>query len=155
MELVIPGRGTVTLKSLVLDYNGTMALDGELLPQVKDSINQLSKEFSIMVITADTFGTVKAECSKLPVQVKVLESQDHTQEKALFVQNLGAETTLAIGNGTNDQDMLSLAGIGVLVLGPEGCSSEALNKADILVRSIEDALALLIHPKRLIATLRR
>lgn len=155
MELVIPGRGTVTLKSLVLDYNGTLALDGELLPRVKDTINQLSKEFSITVITADTFGTVKAACSNLPVKVKVLESQDHTQEKALFVQNLGAETTLAIGNGTNDQDMLSMAGIGVLVLGPEGCSCEALNKADILVRSIEDAFALLIHPKRLIATLRR
>jgi soluble P-type ATPase len=155
MEIFIPGRGTLNFNSLVLDYNGTLALDGELLPNVADYLQRLSKELAIYVITADTFGTVEAQCSELPVQIKVLESKNHTLEKAAFVRGLGAGTTFAIGNGTNDQDMLRFAGVGVLVLGPEGCSQEALNKADILVRNIEDALALLVHPKRLLATLRR
>jgi soluble P-type ATPase len=155
LNFTVPGRGTLNINALVLDYNGTIALDGILFPTIANYLCRLSKYIEIHVITADTFDSVRTQCAKLPVQVHVLETEDHTQEKANFVQGLGAEGVYAIGNGTNDQDMLRYARVGVLVLGPEGCSREALDKADILIRNIEDALELLENPKRLIATLRR
>jgi soluble P-type ATPase len=51
--------------------------------------------------------------------------------------------------------MLEKAGLGVFVIGPEGSAVEALLKADVVVPNICAALELLIHTKRLIATLRR
>lgn len=151
----VPGRGILTIKSLVLDYNGTIALDGILLSTVAQYLERLTKDLDIYIITADTFDSVRKQCAALPVKIHVLETENHTLEKADFVQGLGADEVFAIGNGTNDQDMLKCSKVGVLLLGPEGCSREALDKADIFVRSIEDALALLENPKRLIATLRR
>jgi soluble P-type ATPase len=51
--------------------------------------------------------------------------------------------------------MLEEAALGIAVLGPEGLAVPALLAADVLVASIEDALDLLLNPRRLIATLRR
>jgi len=62
---------------------------------------------------------------------------------------------VAIGNGANDVAMLSEAAHGIAGLGPEGLAVSALLAADVLVASIDDALELLLNPKRLIATLRR
>jgi hypothetical protein len=45
MELAIPGFGTLRLEHLVLDYNGTLALDGRrcpadlLAPSVTDALD--------------------------------------------------------------------------------------------------------------------
>jgi soluble P-type ATPase len=44
---------------LICDYNGTLAIDGTLVPGVYDLLKLLEKEIEIYVITADTFG--KAE----------------------------------------------------------------------------------------------
>ena len=51
--------------------------------------------------------------------------------------------------------MLKEAAIGIAVLGPEGMASDLLETADVLVMDINDALDLLLHPKRLVATLRK
>jgi soluble P-type ATPase len=59
-----------------------------------------------------------------------------------------------IGNGGNDQLILKEAGLGIAILGDEGISVTAMKNADILVKTISDALDLLLKPKRLIATLR-
>jgi soluble P-type ATPase len=71
------------------------------------------------------------------------------------VEQLGTEQVVAIGNGANDAQMLSAAALGIAILGREGLASEALQAADLVVGGIEDALDLLLHPPRLIATLRR
>jgi soluble P-type ATPase len=51
--------------------------------------------------------------------------------------------------------MLSAAALGIAVLGQEGLDPEALQAADLLVTQIADALDLLLHPQRLVATRRR
>lgn len=51
--------------------------------------------------------------------------------------------------------MLAAAALGIAVLGPEGLATEALQAADLVVGQVEDALDLLLHPTRLLATLRR
>jgi soluble P-type ATPase len=73
----------------------------------------------------------------------------------LCIEQLGAEHVVAIGNGANDAGMLSAAALGIAVLGAEGLAVEALLAAAVVVGCIEDGLDLLLHPQRLVATLRR
>jgi len=68
---------------------------------------------------------------------------------------LGKEKCVAIGNGANDVLMLKQSAIGICVIGKEGASSEAVQHSDIVVYDINDALDLLLNPKRIIATLRK
>lgn len=154
LEITIPGRGRLTPEVLVLDYNGTLALDGILLDQIKDKITSLAQSLEIHIVTSDTFGSVAAQCRDLPVRITVLETPDHTREKADYLDRFADRLVVAIGNGANDQLMLKKAGLGIVVLGSEGCAGASLAAADILVKDINDALDLFSQPQRLIATLR-
>jgi soluble P-type ATPase len=53
----IPGYKRLRVRHLVLDYNGTLALDGRLLPGVAEALRRLHRTLEIHVLTADTFGT--------------------------------------------------------------------------------------------------
>jgi len=154
LELDIPGTGRLVLDHLVLDYNGTLARDGALLPGVAERLGALAKDFSILVVTADTFGTVRQALAGLPVEVRVLAPGPEDRAKLDILDSLGAASCAAMGNGRNDRLMLAEAGLGVAVLGPEGANREALAAAAITVTGILDGLDLLLHPKRLLATLR-
>ncbi len=50
--------------------------------------------------------------------------------------------------------MLKEAALGIGVIGEEGCSKEILKEADFIVKNITDALSALLHPERIVATLR-
>jgi soluble P-type ATPase len=60
-----------------------------------------------------------------------------------------------VGQGANDAEMLRTVILGICILSPEGLAVEALQAADITVDGIHSALALLEHPMRLVASLRR
>lgn len=149
-----PAIGHSELKDLVLDYNGTLALDGMLLDGVHERIGALAKVLRVHVVTADTFGQAQSQLSGLPVALHILESRKETIQKQAYVEKLGAGTTAAIGNGSNDAGMLTSAALGICILGQEGCSVKAMQGADILVRHIHDGLDLLLNPMRIKATLR-
>ena len=151
----IPNFKNIEILNIVCDYNGTIAKDGIVLPQVKALFQELSKEYKLFVITADTFGSVASQLEGFGVSIKILSSTDHTNEKAEFIKELGEENSIAIGNGNNDALMIKNAGIGIAVLGDEGCAKETLINADIVCKDSIDALELILQPKRLIATLRR
>jgi soluble P-type ATPase len=155
IQLNIPGRDAMSLEILVLDFNGTLALDGEMFESVKESIIRLSPFLKIYILTADTYGTVEGQCKGLPVQVKVLGSMDHTTEKADYLKQFDPQQVIAVGNGANDQLMIKHAHLGIAVIGFEGASIQALLSADLVVNKIEDAFGLLLEPQRLKATLRR
>ena len=155
MTIEIPNYKNITITDIVCDYNGTIAKDGMVLPEIKTLFAQLSRDFALHVITADTFGSVKAQLDGYGAQIKILMSDDHTQEKADYIAALGADKCAAMGNGNNDSEMLKSASIGIAVLGDEGCSRESMLSADIICQNSADALALFLEPKRLIATLRR
>jgi soluble P-type ATPase len=55
----IPDFGDLTLKHIVTDYNGTLALDGRLIPGVAEVITTLAPQIEIHIVTADTFGLAK------------------------------------------------------------------------------------------------
>ena len=155
LRINIPGRGEYELEHLVLDYNGTIALDGELLPGVADRIVNLSKHLHIHVLTADTFGTVRKSLSRLPCTVSVIKAGDREDlEKLDYLRRLNPDNCVAIGNGANDRLMLSHAAIGICVIQQEGSAFDAIKSADVVCNSVIDALDLLVYPSRLIATLR-
>ncbi len=151
----IPGYGVMNIENIVCDYNGTVALDGKMLAVAKDLLTELSSSFRVHIVTADTFGSVKKEIEGLGFVLKILQSGDHTEEKATYVQSLKAERCIAIGNGNNDKRMLETAAIGVAVIGKEGCAADAMRSANIVCNDIGDALSMLLKRRRLVATLRR
>ena len=154
LEVNIPGYRTLVLSFLVLDYNGTIACDGRLMAGVRERLEQLSKSLSVHIITADTFGSVQKEMAGIPCEVVVIGKENQTQAKADYVRQLEAQKTVSVGNGRNDALMLKAAALGIAVIQEEGGAVETLLAADIVMRSILDALDLLLHPLRLTATLR-
>jgi P-type E1-E2 ATPase len=154
VRLVVPGRGTYEVEHLVLDMNGTIAVDGELLEGVEERLSVLRHMVHLVIITADTHGSARNLEQRLGLEVIVLNEGDESSQKMELVRYLGAEHSVAIGNGANDSAMLEVSAVGVCVIGNEGASTEALLNADIVVTNIRDALDLLLKPRRLVATLR-
>lgn len=150
----IPGVRELRLEHLVLDYNGTLAEDGVLLPGVAASLASLARMLRIHVVTADTFGSAAQQLSELPVDVIVVPGAAQADRKLEFILGLGADTVVAIGNGRNDRKMLEAAALGIALIQREGGAVETLLSADIAASGILDALVLLQRPMRLVATLR-
>ena len=150
----IPGRGVLELEDLVLDLNGTIALDGEVLAGVPERLAALSESLVVHLVTADTQGQATVIAEQLKVRLVLVTPGDEADQKRALVERLGAERVVAVGNGANDAAMLQAAALGIAVLGPEGLAGEALRAADV-VAGIHEALDLLLHPRRLVATLRR
>ena len=55
----IPGRRRLCWDHLVCDYNGTLALDGDLLVEVRETLHALAARVQVYVITADNFGLAR------------------------------------------------------------------------------------------------
>jgi P-type E1-E2 ATPase len=155
IEISIPGRGDFQITHVVFDVNGTLATDGTLLSGVAGKLTLLRERAAVHLLTADTHGGQAAIDETLGFEADRVAPGGEAAQKARFVENLGSEKTVAIGNGANDAGMLNTAGIGIAVLGEEGLCVETLNAADVLVGDIHDALDLLLKPERLVATLRR
>lgn len=150
----IPGFGALRLAHLVLDFNGTLAVDGTLLPQARKRLSRLSEELRIHVLTADTFGKARAELRGLRCELVILQAAQQDRAKAAYVRRLGETSTVCIGNGRNDRLMLRIAALGIAVIQAEGAASASIREADIVVNDIRDALDLLLNPLRLVAGLR-
>jgi len=157
LKLEIQGyEKAMEIENIVFDYNGTLAVDGRMSRETKEGIRKLAAEgFKVTVLTADTFGTVKDQCSGLPVQVMVFDKGNAEESKRKIVTQLVAGKTAAMGNGRNDMAMLAEARIGIAIIGQEGAFTGLLQTADIAVTSIENAMELFLNPKRIEATLRK
>lgn len=154
LEFDIPGFRRLQIQHLVLDYNGTIAVDGILLNGVGNRIEELAEHLTVHVITADTFGEATKQVASLPLEVKILPSGDQARAKRSYVEALGVDSVVAVGNGRNDHEMLDVAAIGMALIQAEGGAAQTILNADVVVTSILNALDLLRFPKRLTATLR-
>ncbi|OAG28392.1 HAD family hydrolase [Thermodesulfatator autotrophicus] len=156
LKIEIPRTGLLEIKHLVLDFNGTLSVDGRIKTGVKEKLFELGKNLEVHVITADTFGKARKALIDVNCQLHILPPDEpHDELKLKYVEELRATNVCAIGNGSNDALMLAEARLGIAVLMEEGLSKEAFLAADILVKDINDALELLLNPLRLKATLRR
>ena len=153
ITIEIPGWENIAIENIVLDLNGTIATDGKISVDIKEKIKSLSQKTKIYILTADTQGTAGDESKEIGIELVKIPSEDSKNKKFEFLKNLNLDRTIVIGNGNNDQLILREAALGIAVLGDEGVSSLALKSAEILVKSISDALDLFLKPKRLMATL--
>ncbi|EQD46013.1 Haloacid dehalogenase domain protein hydrolase, partial [mine drainage metagenome] len=96
------------LGTLVLDLNGTLAVDGQLLP-VHSAVAELRRRLDVCLLSADTHGTLEEVAAELGVQaVRLRSGGGESQQKAEFVRGLGPDSVVAVGNGANDVGMLEI-----------------------------------------------
>lgn len=150
MTIDIPGREPVTFEYVVLDFNGTLAVDGQVTSAVEKLLKEVASRYATIIATADTFGTAKSFAERLAVPLRIVQTG---QDKEELIESLKGGA-VAIGNGVNDERMFVAANLAVAIMGPEGAALQTLLAADIVVPNVERALELLIHPNRLVATLR-
>ena len=155
IEVEIPGYKTLRLTTLISDFNGTLAVDGVLDDAVRKGLLNIASSLELVVVTADTHGTVRQAMEALPVRIIVLDHANQVEAKRKAVEEADADSVVFFGNGANDVGALSEAALSIVVLGEEGASGEALRYADLVVKKPVDAVHLLSTPKRLIAGLRR
>lgn len=153
LTIDIPGRERLTLNTLLLDYNGTIAADGRLIPEAAARIGKLRESLRILILTADTFGTVAEECRELGVEIQTFPHDGASVCKKEIAMKAGPGV-VCLGNGWNDIGMFDEADLSIAVIDREGMCASLLAHADVLVTSPADGMDLLLHTDRLRATLR-
>lgn len=146
------GKRPLRIENVVIDFNGTLAIEGRLSGGAALRLRRLARYVNIIVLTSDTFGLARRALDGLPVTVHIIQ---HGMEKLRLVKSIGPRRVAVVGNGYNDVPMVKAAALGIAVIGDEGASGEMIRAAMVVVRDVNNALDLLLKPKRLIATLRR
>jgi soluble P-type ATPase len=148
------------VRRIVTDYTGTLSFGGRLIPGVEDCLKRLKELVEIDVITADSFGTARAQLAVVPLEPRILEpGSRHDREKKTYAEKHEPGQVAAFGNGNNDELLLKVVrkagGLAVAVDNGEGCSVLALKNANIFIVGILNGLNLLLEPTRCKATLRK
>ena len=154
ITIAIPSLIPMSIHDLILDFNGTLAIDGKVIPGVRERIITLAADVNIHVVTGNSFGTAEEELKGLPCKVVLLAPDNQAKEKLDYLQCLNTLSTISIGNGRNDKLLLKSSVISIVVVQAEGASVEAIKYAHVVCTSIISALDMIISPARLVATLR-
>jgi len=120
LEIVISGDTALGLQHLILDYNGTLACDSELLAVVKPRLDDLSRHLDIHILTADSFGKARTALAEVPCDLTVLPAEDQAAGKLRYVAQLDPSQVVYIGNGRNDRLALEVAALAIAVIQAEG-----------------------------------
>ncbi len=151
--ITVPGWGSAELENLVLDLNGTLTESGDFIPGVIDYLEKMRAEgFRIYVLSGDTRGAIKQGLEK-PADVEAVITRT-ADEKKDFVESIGAERTVCVGNGNIDVEMFKAARLSICTIQAEGATLQAMLAADIVVTHINQAFEILLDPSKMIATLR-
>ena len=151
--ITVPGWGSAELENLVLDLNGTLTESGDFIPGVIDYLEKMTAEgFRIYVLSGDTREVLKQGLEK-PADVEAVIART-ADEKKDFVESIGADHTVCVGNGNIDVEMFKAARLSICTIQAEGATLQAMLAADIVVTHIIQAFEILLDPRRLIATLR-
>lgn len=149
------GMGSLDIHFVLIDFEGTLAMDGRVHPKAKDKVNLLSKRATLYIVTKSSREKVEETLRKMTVEILYVPEGDSSQQKLNLLQRLGPHQTAVIGNGLDDARIMEQAGLGMCVIGKEGSSAEAVAKADLVVTHVLDALDFLLKPLRQRATLGR
>ena len=172
-----PGLNPLEIEYILLDFDGTLAIDRRVHPKAKDKINLLSKRVKIYVfVNPPTIPNnkvnpptppfnkggkggilakelIKERLRKVKAEIIYLVEGDASRSKLDLLRQLGPTRCAAIGNGMDDAILIQQAGIGICIIGKEGSSGEAVTNADLVFTDILDALDFLLKPLRQKATL--
>ncbi len=143
-----PGQRPLETEYLLIDYEGTLAVDARVHPKAKDKINLLSKRLNIYILAKGEKEKIEERLKNVKAEALFLKEEDASREKLDLLRKLGPERTIAIGNGRDDAPMLEEAGFSICVIGKEGASGETLKRADLVVTDILSGLDFLLKPLR-------
>lgn len=155
ITLLRPGHDPLAIDSILIDFEGTLALDGRVHPKVKDKLNLLAKRARIYILTEEKKEKVEEVLRKVKAEIVWLSEGQGSQEKSRWLDQVGPDRTVAIGNGLDDAEILDKAALGLAILSKEGTVVSTLTQADLLFPSLLDALDFLLKPLRQKATLKR
>jgi P-type E1-E2 ATPase len=148
----VTGVGEIELNTIVLDLNGTLQVQDEIVAGAKERLAKLRElGYKIYLFTGDQRGNAAEVCADLGIDYKVTKS---TEEKAQGMQEFNKENTVAIGNARIDIGMFENAKVRIATLQAEGIHAGILGHVDVITNSINDALDLLIDPNTFAATMR-
>lgn len=143
--------GEFEITTIVLDLNGTLAVQGRIVEGAKERIKILSDlGIRVILLTADRRGNAKEMCEALGIE---LFKANSSEEKADLFRQLDAEKTVSIGNARIDIGMFKYAKLSIATLQAEGIHTGILEHVDIIVPSINNALDLFIDRNSLNATM--
>jgi len=148
-----PGQKSLEIEFILIDFEGTLAMDGRVHPKAKDKINLLSKKARVFILTKGEREKVEERLKNVKAEVLFLREGEASRNKLDLLRRLGPEKTVAIGNGIDDAAMIEEAGLGICVIGKEAAAGETLRRAHLVVTHLLDALDFLLKPLRQIATL--
>ena len=155
VSIDIPGKGKMNIENLVLDFNGTIAYDGNIKNGIREKIQRVHEMgINIYILTADTYHQAAEQCKDMPVTLEIFDVDNAALSKREIVNNIDSKLTMTIGNGNNDVEMFEESILSVAVIGDEGCAVKAIFAAYIITNNIDDAIDLLLNPHRIKATLR-
>ncbi len=152
MIFEIPNRDYLDLRTIILDMNGTITVKGKLIKGVAKRLKKLEKlGYRIILLTGDQRKTAEKLCKKLDIDYVVCKD---AEEKGTEILSLGPEHCVAIGNARIDIETFKHAKLSILVIEGEGIHAETIPFCDIIVKSINDALDIVIDKDSLIATMK-
>jgi soluble P-type ATPase len=153
MTFDIPGTGSLTISTIILDLNGTLSVGGIVPDGVKPRLDKLKEMgFNVLFFTGNTRNDADELATELGIEWKLAKNATEKRNLAL---ELGAESCASIGNGRIDFELMKVVKLAIVTLQSEGVHVETLMECDIVIPNINDALDLFIDSQRLIATLRK
>lgn len=92
------------LRHLVLDLNGTVAVDGAVLPSVRDQVARLRERLDIVLVSGDTFGTAGEASAQLGV--RRIELGGTERHNAFGMRRASVDSVAARVSGTRSAPSL-------------------------------------------------
>jgi soluble P-type ATPase len=149
----VPGLGEVELKTIILDFNGTLSIGGAIPEGVQPRIQKLKElGFRIVLFTGNTRGDAEQIATSLGIEWKQAQT---AEEKAELAKDYDPASCVSIGNGLIDIELMKVVALRIVTLQAEGVHVQTLMASDAVVPHINDALDMLLDPNRLIATFRQ
>jgi len=125
------GQEPLRIEYILIDFEGTLAVDRRVHPKAKDKMNLLSRRTKIYVLAQGQDQAVEEVLKKVKAEIVHLKEGESSQGKLNLLNKLGPQQTVAVGNGQDDVAMVEAAGLGICVISKEGTASETVEKADL------------------------
>jgi P-type E1-E2 ATPase len=152
MIFEIPFAEKLEINTIVMDFNGTLAVKSIVSDSTKLKLKKLKElGYRLFVFTGNQRGTAEPLIKELGLDCKLTPTSKDKEREFL---KLNPKTAAAIGNSRIDIGMFKHAKLSIVTLQGEGIHSDTLKHAEIIVPSIEDALELFIDKDSLISILR-
>jgi len=149
----VSGVGTIEIDTLVVDSNGTLTVRGEIVPGVIERIHRLqSLGVNVVMISSDQRGNARELADATGI---TYYEANNSREKEDVLISLRSNKVAAIGNARIDIGLFVQSVVSVATLQGEGIHKDVIDRVDVIVPSINDALDFFLDENTFIATMKR